>query len=75
MSNGCLLGDIINAKLVCCIEEELHDNLGPICPVREEAQITERLLGTPELSFLLAEFIREFDKEFTVAMTLMLRKR
>jgi hypothetical protein len=73
--DGCLLGDIINAKLVGCIEEELHDHLGPKCPVREETQITERLLRTPKLPFLLAEFVREFNEEFAVAMTLMLGKR
>lgn len=75
MCDGRLLRNIVNAKLVGCIEEELHDNLGPICPVREETQVTERLLRTPKFSFLLAEFVRELDEEFAVAMALVLRKR
>lgn len=73
--DGRLLGDIVHAKLVGCIEEELHDDLGPICPVREETQITEGFLRTAKLPFLLAEFVREFDEEFAIAVTLMLRKR
>lgn len=75
MCDGRLLCNVINAELVGCIEDEFHDDLGPICPVPEEPQITERLLRASKLPFLLAEFVREFDQQFAVAMTLMLRKR
>lgn len=33
MCNGRLLGDVIHTELVCRIEEQLHNNLGPVCPI------------------------------------------
>lgn len=75
MCDGRLLRNVINAQLIGRIKEKFHNDLGPICPVPEESKITERLLRTPEFPFLLAEFVRELDEQFSVAMTLMLRKR
>jgi hypothetical protein len=73
MSNRSPLCDIIDTQFFFCIEKQLDDSLRPISPVAKQAQITQRLLWTAQLPFLLAQFIGEFDKIFSIAMPLMLR--
>ena len=56
-------------------EEEVDDSLSPVRTVAEETQIGKRLLWASKLAFLLAELVGEFNQEFAVAVSLMLRQR
>lgn len=54
MGDRCLLCNIVDAQLVCGVDEQFHNDLRPICTVAKQAQITERLFGATKLPFLLA---------------------
>ena len=75
MRDGRLLRDIINAHIVCCLEQQFHDHLGPVCAVGEQSEITKWLLRAAELALLLAKLIRELDEQFAIAKALVLRER
>jgi len=74
VSNSGLLSDIINAQVVVGVNQKIHDCFCPIGSVTQQAQVTERLLRATQFAFLLAELIRELDKKFSIAVTLMLRQ-
>jgi len=73
--DGRLLRDIINAHVVRRLEQQLHNHLGPVRAVGEQAEITEWLLGAAELALLLAELVRELDEQLAIAKALVLRER
>jgi hypothetical protein len=56
-----LLRDIINAKLVRRVVEQIHDRLCPIRAVSEQPKVTERLLRAAKLALFLAQLVGEFD--------------
>ena len=75
MGDGGLLRDVVDAHVLGCGHEEVDDCLGPVRAVAQETQVTERLLRAPKLALLLAELVRELDKQLAVAVPLMLGQR
>ena len=52
-----LLRDVVDADVLGRVHEQVDDRLRPIRAVAQEAEVTQRLLRTPELSLDLAEFV------------------
>jgi hypothetical protein len=67
-----LLRNVVDAQLFCGVDQQLDDSLSPVGSVTQQAQVRKRFLRTSEFPFLLAEFVGEFDQEFTVTMSLVL---
>lgn len=57
MSDRSLLGYIIDTDVVSRVEQQFDDCLGPVRPVAEQSQVTQGLLGAPQLALLLAKFV------------------
>jgi hypothetical protein len=68
-----LLGNVVDTQLIRCIDQEFYNRLRPVGSIAQQSKITQRLLGTTQFALLLAEFVREFDENFAVAMPLVLR--
>ena len=68
-----LLGDVVDRDVALGLvgEDHVHDDLGPVGAVRDEAEIAQRLLRRAELVLLLRELVREFDQEPPEAVLLV----
>lgn len=68
-----LLRNVVDAQLLCGIDQQLDNSLSPVGSITQQAQVRKGFLGTSKLAFLLAELVGKFDQEFTVTMPLVLR--
>jgi hypothetical protein len=74
MGDRCLLRNVVNAQLLRGIDQQFDDSLAPVCSVTQQTQVRKRFLRTSEFAFFLAELVGELDQEFTVTVSLVLRK-
>ena len=74
MSDGRLLCNIVDAKLVLCVQQKVYNRLRPIRSVSKQTKITERFFRASQFAFFFTKFIRELDEELAVAVPLVLRK-
>ena len=74
VSDRGLLGDVVNTDLLSGVHEQVDNRLRPISTIPQQSEVRQRLLGTAELALFLAQFVRELDQQFAVAMALVLRK-
>lgn len=76
MRDSSLVGDIVDTKF-CVLpntDEQVEDDVCPICSVAKESQIGQRLFRTAQLSFDLAQFVRKLYEELSITVPLVLRQ-
>lgn len=55
-------------------QQQIHNHLLPVRSITQQPQITQRLLRRSLNAFDLAEFVREFNEQLSVRLTLELRQ-
>lgn len=67
-----LLRNIVDAQLLCSIDQQFDDSLSPVSSVAQQTQVRKRFLRTSKFAFFLAELVGKFDQDFAVPVSLVL---
>jgi hypothetical protein len=69
-------GHVIDRQvgLAIVFGEQIHQNIRPVAPIRDLAQVREGLFGRPRNAFFFRQFVRERNDKLAVAGFLVLGK-